>query len=217
MDLLKTVNTLNRALSRKSKSGVRVDSANNSANKGSFLSLKESREMRLLHISSKNPSTSFQHQINLDYDDDDEDEIDERNPGNLVLTSVNTLSDSQTNGKRCVSEMQKSIAHKISISKPTHAIGSKGRDKYKNKNQAFTTLNGIKTVSLHELTGSTKSGGQSSARPVFKQGYNGLLSNSKVGLTQSNSEKPNLLLGSSLNNNSISSLKLNERQMHIDL
>lgn len=158
IDLMKTVSSLNRALTRKSKSGIRSESGN----KSSFLSL--------------NPSTSFQHHINLD--DDNEGELDER-IGAVPLSSSVNVSRIESNfpSKRSVSEMSKSIAHAISVSKAPKVIANKSKEKYLVKNQTISGLNEIKTVSLHEHSGSTKSGGQGSAIPVLRSDINGALPN----------------------------------------
>jgi len=191
IDIIQTVNTLNRALSRKSKSGSRGDILARSEN-----------------ISSNTD--------NLNYDDED-DGTDERIPDGDILNQVSIpITDSQ-HGKRSMSEVQKSIAHTISVSKVPHVIGCQGKDRHRNHYQGFTILNGIKTVSLNELTGSTKSGGQSSGRPLVSSGYPGNLSTNVSTRVQSQGDKLNLKLNSSANNNSISSLKLNDKQLHIDL
>lgn len=164
IELMKTVSSLNRALSRKSKSGARSELKSECPNKGSFLSL--------------NPSTSFHHQIHLD--DENEWELDERIADIPVCASVNVSRiENYFPSKRSVSEVSKSIAHAISVSKKPQGIMMKNKEKHKIRNPLFPTLNEVKTVSLHELSWSTKSGGQSSARPGLKNSMNKILLNSK--------------------------------------
>ena len=154
---MKTVCSLNRALSRKSKSGIRSESGN----KGSFM--------------SHNPSTSFQHHINLN--DDNESELDERIGSIPACSSMNvSRTDDEHMNKRSMSEMSKSIAHAISVSKAPKAIPSKSKDTKKYTHQGMKMLSEVKTVSLHDNTGSTKSSGQTCSRPMFRTAKNGTLS-----------------------------------------
>lgn len=174
IDILQTVNSLNRALSRKANSEIRTRSLDRSLNKGSFISNKEAKFDQTLKVTSIKPnetSTSFQHNPNIDYY---EEEIDERSPGETILKNrANSINESIQYNKRSMSEMQKEIKPTISISKAPPVPNNRFKDK--NKNQILTTLNGIKTVSLNDLTGSTKSGGQNSSRGI-KGANNTLLS-----------------------------------------
>ena len=216
VDLSHTVHSLNSVMSRKAKSDRRDDSFDRSVNKGSFISTKEApsgRSPQVPPVLPDNPSTSFQQQLNTEYD---EDGTDEHYPGESLLKNrANSINTSIQYNKRSMSEMQKSLAPNISISKATHVTSNRFRDK--NKNQIFATLNGIKTVSLNGLTGSTKSGGQSSARQIFKNSHNGVLSSYSGPHLKLNYDGTNLKLNSSGNNNSISSLKLNDKNLLIDL
>lgn len=104
----------------------------------------------------------------------------------------------------------------------------------------YAKLNKIKTVSLNELSVSTKSGGQISSRQMFNHSYKGPLSQTagnyfhfkhnkqscqynershltaKSGYWRGSKNQKSMMLNLSGNNNSISSLKLNDRNHLIE-
>jgi hypothetical protein len=215
IDIMQTVNSLNRALSRKAKNGKRVASLNRSLNKGSFVSEKiheGGKSPKILLMNSQDPSTSFQQNLNTI---DDEELIDEHIPGESILKNrANSIHVTMTYNKRSMSEMQKSIGSTISITRATPITSNWVKDK--SKNQIFKTLNGIKTVSLNDLTGSTNSGDQSSGRYAIRPPTKGVFtSHSGTQLLQ----KPWKMHLNSVqkNNNSISQLKINDKNLLIDL
>ena len=128
----------------------------------------------------------------------------------------------------------------ISLSKATYIVSNKLIDK-KNKSNFNTKSNGIKTVSLNELSLSVKSWGLNSARQLGHHNCNDLTISANQTLIPNNTEKSNMihisesqikmkpnfcidlenqkpkLLSWVGNNNSISSLKINDKNMLIDL
>lgn len=110
-----------------------------------------------------------------------------------------------------MSEMQKSCELKITVNKPTGKFMNRYKERTKNQ---IKTLNGVKTVSIKNLTDSTKSGERSSARQnlSFKKKVTSSDSNPKLKIDLGGAK-----LNSSGNNNSISSLKLDGKNFLIDL
>jgi hypothetical protein len=111
-----------------------------------------------------------------------------------------------------MSEMRRSIGKNIKVTKPKLAVTNRFRDK--NKNQFLTLLNGVKTVALNSLTETTNSGNLSTTRQQ--------INSSKAGQFYSPYSGQNLILNSeninySGNNNSISSLRLNDKNLMFDL
>jgi hypothetical protein len=115
-----------------------------------------------------------------------------------------------------MSEMQRSFGQNIKVTKTTLAITNRFRDK--NKNQFLTMLNGVKTVALNSLTETTKSGNLSSTRQRINSSKAGQFYSPYSGQNiKLNSESSNLKLNNSGNNNSISSLRLNDKNLMFDL
>lgn len=260
-EVLQNANNLNKTLSRKAKSDARIVSTDRSNNKISFALIKERRNEATLNFNGglpTNASTSYQHNLNLDEDD----EIDEHYPGeDLLKDENNSINKSAQYCKRSMSEMQKSIINlskqsvkfwvnfdidsqtslgkTISLSKATYIISNKLVDK-KSKSNFNTKSNAIKTVSLNELSLSTKSWGLNSARQLKQNNSNDLTASPNGAWVPKSIEKPSIANISSsqnknktefrydldsqtkiteqrVNNSSISSLKLNDQNMLIDL
>jgi hypothetical protein len=115
-----------------------------------------------------------------------------------------------------MSEMQRSFGQKIKVTKTTLAVTNRFRDK--NKNQFLTLLNGVKTVALNSLTETTKSGNLSSTRQRINSSKAGQFYSPYSGQNlKLNSESSNLKLNYNGNNNSISSLRLNDKNLMFDL
>jgi hypothetical protein len=115
-----------------------------------------------------------------------------------------------------MSEMQRSFGQNIKVTKTTLAITNRFRDK--NKNQFLTMLNGVKTVALNSLTETTKSGNLSSTRQRINSSKAGQFYSPYSGQNiKLISESSNLKLNNSGNNNSISSLRLNDKNLMFDL
>lgn len=215
IDIMQTVNSLNKALSRKANNAKRVASLNRSLNKGSFVSEKVpegGRSPKNLLAKNRNPSTSFQQNLNTDVD---EELVDEHMPGESILKNrANSINMTLTYNKRSMSEMQKSVGSTISVTRAPPITSKWVRDK--SKNQIFKTLNGIKTVSLNDLTGSTNSGGQSSGRYGLRSSEKGVLTSHSGTQLLKNPCKMQLSEVQK-SNNSISQLRINDKNLLIDL
>ena len=113
LDLLQTASSLNKVLSRKAKSGVRIESNDRADNKISFASNIETNNELSSQIKMDQPnnvSNSFQQ--NLNNDDDEDAELDEHYPGeNSLRNENNSINKSAQYCKRSMSEMQKSIVN----------------------------------------------------------------------------------------------------------
>lgn len=171
LDVMNSANSLSHTLSRKSKKDVREFSLDRSLNKGSFVSAKEATSInppQFNSIKPNKPSTSFQQNIKGRYEEDD---TDEHYPGEtLPAHKNNPINNSIQHTKRSMSEMQKHVRRSVGSNIAPFSLVNKIREK--NKNQPFTTLNGIKTVSLNDFTVSTNSGGNSSAKQYMLKSQN---------------------------------------------
>ncbi|CAI2358754.1 unnamed protein product [Moneuplotes crassus] len=147
-------------------------------------------------------------------DEEVSDGVDECMPGENMLTNrANSVNESFQMNKRSLSEMRRSCEVKVVVNKPSCGVFSKLKDR--NKNQMLTTLNAVKVVSINNLTDSTKSGERSNTgRGV--SGRKGISSDINIKLNPT-PESGSLMLNTSCNNNSISSLKLSEKNCQIDL
>ncbi|CAI2359294.1 unnamed protein product [Moneuplotes crassus] len=193
--------------------GVRTESEKRK--KGSFMSNLETLANKTPKLLSKKPDTHkalFKPNFNLD--DNPDDGVDECMPGESTLSNrANSVNESFQMTKRTLSSMQKSCDLKVVVNKPSSKIFNRFKDKV--KNSTSTTLNAVKIVSINNLTDSTKSAETSHTKRYFskKQAISSE-GNLKINPTP---ESGNFKLNSSCNNNSISSLKLNEKNLQIDL
>jgi len=209
-EIMQTVSNLNKVLNQKVASSAKSESLN----KSSFVSEQCSVIRKTPQVQPMKKilaSSSFHQNLNTDIDDE---WTDEHNPGeNFLKNRANTIHATVSNNKRSMSEMQKSASPSIYIARA--APNASNRFKDRNKNGIFKTLNAVKTVSLNDLSGSTKSGGPSNSKARYfhrakavVSSYNGNLSFMNQNTAQLNSSK---------NNNSISSLNGNNRNFLIDL
>lgn len=140
-------------------------------------------------------------------------------PGENTLTNrANSVNESFQYSKRSMSEMQRSCELKVVVNKPS--ILPRFKDTQKSQ---IKTLNGVKTVSIKNLTDSTKSVERSTTRRHFSKTKKtpeippsdpnpNPHQNLHLHLNSSNPK-----LTSTHNNSSISSLKLTEKSLKIDL
>ena len=137
-------------------------------------------------------------------------------------------------------DWQATAEQAISLTKATYIVSNKLKNK-KNNNNFYTKSSGIKTVSLNELSMSTKSWGQNSSKQLNQNNSNDLINTFNASWLPNSTDKPNImknkeqqikaksnfwldlenqkpkLLNSTKNNNSLSSLKLNDKNLLIDL
>lgn len=203
-------------ITNKRKSVLRVESKQKSYNQRSFVSSNEAhnnKSPKLLTIKSGNHSCSIQ--PTLHQGDTEEDGVDECITGEDILNNrANSVNESVKYNKRLMSEMQKRIKKTTIPNKAPKSLFNKFKER--NKNQMFWNLNGVKTVSLNNLTETTISGDYSNAKPKFNMNKMPIsVSKSGVNINLKREEENTQLNWSE--NNSICSLKLNEKNWMIDL